>query len=227
MKKFILTVFAIMLGVCSAVVIAEGQGVKIDDWGITGTAPGTTSQTQTVPADLKPPEPRSIVSDSFLFLTNGIAAVADTIAAHILAFLVLIALCLLIAAVLFVSFLSDAVIYTGLCLGPLILALTPMRFFRGMIPQYIKFMLTGVFYKLVAAVFVVMITKSLILSAGAVDGNTVKWAMMLGILIQIFIMIAVVKQAPGVASSLIGGFSMNAGGSGVLGAAALLRGKIK
>jgi len=230
MKKFLFSLAMTLAGVFSAIVIAgtlpSGQSVNIEGWETTGTAPTTTPSDQTVPTDLRVPEPRAIVTEPFMFIVNAVAAVADTVAAHILAFLVLIALCFLIAAILFVSFLSDAVIFAGLCLGPLILALTPMKFFRGMIPQYIKFMLTGVFYKLVAAVFVVMITKSMILSAGAINSDTIKWVMMIGMLIQIFIMIAVVKQAPAVASSLIGGFSMSASGPG-LGTVALLAGKVK
>jgi|GEM_PF-3299095 len=237
MKKIFITLAVVFV---SALTLAQNNNPY--DWSTAG--PGTTSGTTSTGGQsvttgstsaktcegydcaLAVPEQRGAVAQGFSFITNAIGAVADTFASYILAFLVLIALCLLIAAILFVSFLADAVIYAGLCLGPLILALTPMKFFRGMIPQYIKFMITGVFYKLVAAVFVVMITKSLMLSAGAVDGDTVKWAMMIGILIQIFIMIAVVKQAPSVASSLIGGFSMSASGPG-LGTVALLAGKVK
>lgn len=141
----------------------------------------------------------------------GVTGAALNVLGGLVLFLVVMVLiCLLLAAVMFVSMLSTTIIYTGLCLGPILLFLSPIQLFRGMIPQYLKFMITAVFYKLVCACFVVLASKGLHYAALTDGSGAPSFSLMLGIAIVMVVLIAIMKAAPSVASSLVGGFSMNA-----------------
>lgn len=149
-------------------------------------------------------------------LITSLLGVADNITATILSFIAMASISMGGAMLLFSLFAADMLIGVGLALGPILLGLSVFSTFRGLLSNWINFMLGAMGTKIVVTIIAATIVKSMqsiqftgldAATAGAAFANT---GAMMGIIFLGIIVTFLAKEASSIASGLFGGIAVSA-----------------
>lgn len=149
-------------------------------------------------------------------LADAIAAGVDRIIATILGFAAVLTLAAGAVTLLFTLFFADIMIGIGLALGPFALALSVQGKFRGLVDNWLNFMLGACATKIVVSLIAsIMITAMQSLTAIPANGFAMsKTGAMIGIIFLGAILALIAKDADKIATGIFGGISTARGPSG-------------
>ena len=159
-------------------------------------------------------------------IVGGIAGTIDNLIAAAFSIVAAFFLTVACATALFVVFYADMLVGIGLALGPLILALGVMQYFKSLVSSWVEFLMGAMFMKVVVALVLSMtlpVLKDLkVLGQSSTDtsgafGNT---AAMIAIILMSFIIYKIVSKAPSISSSLFGGVGGSHDGMAIIEAVA-------
>ena len=154
-------------------------------------------------------------------VVGGIAGTVDNFIAIALSIVAAFFLTVACATALFVVFYADMLVGIGLALGPLILALGVMQYFKSLVSSWVEFLMGAMFTKVIIALIVSMILPVLrdlkVAGQSSTDtsgafGNT---AAMIAIILMSFILYQIIKEAPNITSTLFGGVGGSHNGMGM------------
>ena len=154
-------------------------------------------------------------------IVGGIAGTIDNLIAAAFSIVAAFFLTVACATALFVVFYADMLVGIGLALGPLILALGVMQYFKSLVSSWVEFLMGAMFTKVIIALIASMILPVLrdlkVAGQSSTDtsgafGNT---AAMIAIILMSFILYQIIKEAPNITSTLFGGVGGSHNGMGM------------
>lgn len=156
-------------------------------------------------------------------LINALFLGFDNVLAALLSIFAAFALTLAGATIFFVLLYADMLIAIGLCLGPIMLAMSVLERFRKLTDSWLSFLLGAVFTKVICGI--VVFSMMPIIDGlkevgghftGAPNGAFSNSMAMIAILLIASILYMIVKESPNIASSLFGGVGGSHGGMGMM-----------